>query len=343
MFKKITALALTIALAVAGFTGCGKNYDSVVTIDGVSITAGEYLNAQLQAYTKASQKVESGKDVLKEKIDEINGEEWIHQETIKNLKAYVWAEKKYEEMGLTLSQEITDYANQSAEMYWEYLKEKYTENGVGLETYKKFVVNNIKAGEIFNTVYGENGEKAPSNEEYAEYINTNFAKVKGFSVPKKGKDNKFLDEENLIKMSNICDEAIERLNNGEDFETVRIDIMTKAGELAGVEKDYSDATSNTQEFYVPKNSEQLPQLFVANVYTLEENGEYLYDEIEDEFMIYQRVTNYTSDEEFENLKMGVLNDMKGEEFTKSIEEESASYEISEDSAAVKYYSPSKIK
>ncbi len=344
MLKKIAAFALTAVLAVAMFTGCGKNYESVVTIDGVSITAGEYLYAQFQAYTAAQQKVEDGKNLLKETIDEMSAEEWIHQQTIKNLRMHVWAEKKYDEMGLTLSQQSSDYANQNAEMYWSILGEQYIDNGIGLETYKKFSINNIKSNEIFATLYGENGEKAPSNDEYNKYISENFARVNGFAVSKLDKDGKLVEEDTLIKISNLCDEAIIRLNNGEDFEVVRIDTMSHANKLAGMEdKDFSDATVNTTDFYVPKQSQELSQEFIANVYALQENGQFAYDEVGNELIVYKRVPNYTSDEELNQLKAASLKDMKGEEFIKTVEDESSKFEVVEDNSAVKYYSVSKIK
>ena len=344
MLKKIAAFVLTAVLAVAGFTGCGKNYESVVTVDGVSITAGEYLYAQFQAYTAAQQKVKDSKNILKETIDEMSAEEWIHQQTIKNLRMYVWAEKKYDEMGLTLSQQSSDYANQNAEMYWSLLGEQYVANGIGLETYKKFITNNIKSNEIFTTLYGEKGEKAPSNDEYVKYISENFARVTGFAVPKLDKDGKILEEDVLIKISHLCDEAVIRLNDGEDFEVVRIDTMAQANKLAGMEeKDFSDATLNTKDFYVPKQSQELSQEFTANVYTLKENGEYLCDEVGNELMVYQRVPNYTTDEELNQLKAESLKGMKGEEFIKTVEDESSKFEVVEDASAVKYYSVSKIK
>lgn len=345
MFKKFTAAVLGAVLAIGAFTGCSKNYESVLTIDGVAITPGEYLYAQYQAYNSALSEVEDEENVLSATIEDMPAEQWIHEKAIQSLKSHIWAEKTAEEMGIQLTQEEIDNANMQAEYYWPYYEEIYADNGIGLETYKKFVISSIKLDRIFAKLYTDGGEKEPSDDEYNKYIDENYARVVGFNMTKQDNEGNFLTQDQLEQIQNLCQEAVDKLNAGEDYETIRIEYMNKAAEIAGLDLDYSDPTIYSKRLLVSNatTTDTYDQMFVANALVSEINGDYLYDEREDDYIVYHRVDAYSSEDEFDSLKDSVIGNMKADEFTQYIEDMTKDYQVSEDSSAVKYYSLSKIK
>lgn len=344
--KKLTAAVLTFAMTAAVFTGCGKTYEKVATVGGVDIAPNTYLFAQYQAYNEAVSLVSDSKtDVLNTLIEDTDSKEWIHNKTIDNLQLYVWTDKTFDEMGLELTQEETDYINSQVEYYWPYLEASYTPNGIGMETYRAGVVNSYKLEKIFNTLYGEGGEKEPSDEETKQYMSEKYARIKGFRISKTDDGNQITDAEKLAQLVVYCEEAVNELNNGADFETVQVKYMTLAGQVLGKDTDYSENLSQYTEnrFLSKSNPKEYEEVLTANAFTLEVNGKFEYDETETDYIVYQRVENTTSDDELAYYKSTLLSEMKGEEFDEYSMQQAEVNEVAEDSAAVKYYSVNKIK
>ena len=59
-------------------------------------------------------------------------------------------------------------------------------------------------------------------------------------------------------------------------------------------------------------------------------------------ILFQRLENYSSQDEFEALKLNVLLEMRSDEYNAKAEPIYKAYEIVADSAAVKYYDPKKL-
>jgi len=344
--KRLTAAVLTVAMAAVSLTGCTKTFEKVVTVDGVDIAPSTYLFAQYQSYLEAEALVaDSTVDIMDTLIEDTASKEWMHNETIDNLKLCVWTDKTFEEMGLELSQEELDYINAQVEYYWPLSEETYVINGIGMETYKTNVVNSYKLEKIFAAIYGAGGEKEPTDAEYQEYMDAQYVRIKGFELPKINDLQAFPSAEQLAQIVFWCEEAVAALNSGADFEETQVKYMTLVGELLGKAADYSETPSQyTQQRFLQKtNVESGEELLVANAFLAEVDGEFTYEETTDSFVIYQRVANTTSQEELDYYKSSLLTTMKSEEFANYAENEAASLEVSEDAAAVKFYALEKIK
>ena len=248
IIKRLTAAVLTVAMAAIAFTGCGKTYEKVVTVDGVDIAPGNYLFAQYQAYLEAGELVgDSEVDLLNTLIEDTDSKEWIHNKTIEILKLQVWTDNTFDEMGLELTQEELDYIDSQVEYYWPYAEAEYVPNGIGVETYRKNVTNGYKLEKIFSTIYGDGGEKQPTDEEFKEYMATQYARIKGFALPKTDDLQMFATAEQLAQLVVYCEEAVAALNSGADFEETQVKYMTLAGELFGDETDYSETPAQYTE------------------------------------------------------------------------------------------------
>lgn len=344
IIKKIAAAVLTVAMTAALFTGCSKNYEKVVTVGDMEFSPSMYLCAQFNAYSTAWSKVdEDVENILAETIEEVSAEEWIHAETIRNLQVYAWTEKTFDEMGLELNELDTGYIDELVEYYWPYNEEYYTANGIGKETFKKFNVFSYKLDKIFSAMYGEGGEKEVTDAEYEAYMNDNYARVTGFYMPKQDKLGKELGEKDMDVIKGYCEAAVEELNNGADLKETAEKYKTTAGDYLKLEVLYEDAKDNVIDSYIGRDSTAFSGEVEDQAFALEPNSEFVWGEMDEDFIVYKRIANFGEGSELEELKSDLLAEMKSEEFNTYAQTEAAKLATEEDAAAVKFYSVNKIK
>ncbi|MBE6878004.1 MAG: hypothetical protein E7488_02415 [Ruminococcaceae bacterium] len=348
MFKRIAAAVLTVAMAAASLTGCSKSYEKVVTVEGVDIKPSMYLYAQYMAYLEAETMVEEGTDVLSATIEEVSAKDWIYTQTIENLKKYVWVEKTAAEMNAQLTAEDQEYIDYQAGYYWPMAEGIMADNGIGEETYKKFITNEYYSEYVvFQNLYGTDGEKEPSDEAVVEYMDGKYARIRGFELSKmvNGTED-FVSAQNLADLTIIATAAAKQLNEGADFATVMADALNAAAELNGDETEYKaeDAAKYTVERYLTKeNIASYEEVLTANAFMLDVDGEWVYDDVEKEIVVYQRVKNLKDQTEIDYYKLSLTHEMCAEEYADYIAEQTAAYEVVEDAAAVGFYSVEKIK
>ena len=345
MIKRIAAAVLAVAMTAVLFTGCSKNYTKVVTVDGMDFTPSMYLCAQYNAYSAAwsETEAETHAEVMASEIEGMSAEEWIHQETIKNLQVYAWTEKTFEEMGLEFLAEETAYIEQLVEYYWPYSEEFYTSNGIGKETYAKFNMFSYKYDKVFDALYSEGGVKEVAEAEYREYMDSKYSRITGFYMPKLDRSGKEISEKEMTVIKGYCEKAVEELNNGADLAEVSKNYKTMANDYLKLEVDASASSSNVIDSYVGKNSTAFSKEVEEKAFAMEEDSEYIFAEMDEDLIVFKKIANFATDDEFESLKGDLLSEMKSEEFNDYAEELASQLATTEDVAAVKYYSVSKIK
>lgn len=345
IIKKIAAAVLTVAMTAALFTGCSKNYEKVVTVGDMEFSPSMYLCAQFNAYNTAYTKAEAEthEEVMTAEIDGLSAEEWIHQETIKNLRVYAWTEKTFDEMNLELLPEETGYINELVEYYWPYNEEFYTANGIGKETYVKFNTFSYKYDKIFDALYSEGGEKEVTDAEYKEYMDSKYARISGFYMPKQDKLGKELNERDLAVIKGYCEDAVNELNSGAKVDETSVKYKTMASDYLKLEYDYSDPANNLFDSYISKDTTAFSAEVADKAFAMTENSEYVMGEMDEDLVVFKRVENFSDDSELEEVKSSLLAEMKSEEFNTYAEAEAAKLATEEDAAAVKFYSVNKIK
>ncbi|MEG0019364.1 MAG: hypothetical protein RR846_00950 [Oscillospiraceae bacterium] len=341
--KKITALLLTVALGATMLIGCSKNYTSVMTIDGEEIAPNIYLLSQLESYMNASKKAEAGTDVLKSTIEEKPAQQWIHDETIKTLQSYVFTNKEFDSRKLSMTEDELLQIDATAQSMWSIMEPMYKPNGVGFETYKDMLLSTYKGDKIFDAIYGEGGEKAPTNDEVKKYLQENYIRLKGFKLSKMDAEGKAVSEGAVKELSDAANEAVKELNEGAAFEETLVKYMTMGGAIVKSETDYSSAAGHIWEEFIKKDSEKYPIEFVNKGFAASVDGKYTVYEAEDGFIVYTKVDNFTNEGEIDSLKKSLVAEMKNAEFSEFIQKGAAALEIKADDGAVKYYSVSKIK
>ena len=311
-----------------------ENIGFIAHIDTSPDASGKGVKPQIIAY--------SGGDItLSETVS-------IKEKEFENLKKYIWVEKTAEEMGAELTAEDTEYIDYQSEYYWPMAESIMAANGIGEETYKKNITNEyVSEYVVFQGLYGTDGEKEPSDEAVVEYMDGKYARIKGFELSKmvSGTED-FIDAQGLADMTVIAVEATNRLNNGEDFNTVMVDALTAAAEINGDETEYKveDGAKYTVERYLTKeNVASYEEVLTANAFTIDVDGEWVYDDVEKEIVVYQRVKNLKDQTEIDYYKLSLTHEMCADDYADYIAEQTAAYEVIEDAAAVDYYSVEKIK
>ena len=188
--KKISALALTAVLACS-VTSCtlGPGKWSYKT-DIAEISAGSWIYNTYQSYNEAVSKIEEANkdnedfdvqlmDITKEKVEDKNAVDWIFDEAKDKCLSLLTAEKLVKDKNIVIDDE---QINMTASMYIQYYYNGseeaaafYEKLGVSEESFGECVARyNYLYQELFENIYGKDGEKELSDEEVKKYYTENY-------------------------------------------------------------------------------------------------------------------------------------------------------------------------
>ncbi len=237
--KKITALA-SAAAVMASMTACGQNTTWGADIDGTQIPAGVFIYYLQSAYYEAQSKVGTAEDTASgispdaaaaetaaaqtdlfvSQIDGKNAKDWIYDEATKSMQEYAAVEAKFEEYGLSVS----DEAEESAELYcaqlWDYYGEIYTDMGISEKSYLSIFLNGEKRNMLFEALYGEGGEMSVSDDEIKAYLDENYSMINYIDMELRDGEGNLLKSEGKAEIRAMAEEYIERYKGGEDFDAL---------------------------------------------------------------------------------------------------------------------------
>jgi len=174
-------------------------------------------------------------------------------------------------------------------------------------------------------------------------MDENYARVTGFYMPKQDKLGKELGEKDMDVIKGYCADAVNELNSGADLEETAEKFKTLAGDYLKLEVLYEDADENVIDSYIGKNSTAFSGEVEEQAFALVPGSEYVWGEMDEDFIVYKRIENFSEGSELEDVKSSLLAEMKSEEYNTYVQEQAEQLETEVDSAAVKYYSVDKIK
>ena len=176
IFKKAAAAATAVMLA-ASCTACGYNTRSALTVDGYSVPAGIYIYFMNNAYNEAISKLteeNADLDTTDEKAVKalpLEGKDvttWIQDRATEMCVDFVATEKKFDEFGLTLTDEDKNYVEMMMSYYWN--ADSMEPMGVSEDSFKKVVTSTYKSQAVFDHYYGiGEGELGVTEEEVTDY------------------------------------------------------------------------------------------------------------------------------------------------------------------------------
>ena len=246
MTAAVTALMVSLSLA-----SCNQDTTwTYRTEDGAyEVTSGMYVGMSISAYNSGYSQtdIDTSQPLYDQQIGSVDALTWVQQEVDNLAKKYLAVETKFEEYGLSFTEEEQSYIDSYIEYYWNYLGSSYEDEGCGQESYTKLMTNSFKESQLFYHIYGEGGEREVTEEELRDLFNQQYAHVNIFDVDCSDDEGNPLEGHELEIVEERVANLIERLDNGEDFETVKADYEAEVeAEQAAEEESASSDTSSDE-------------------------------------------------------------------------------------------------
>lgn len=244
--KKIAALGCAAAM-LGSLTACGEKTTWGAVIDGVQIPAGVFIyyldTANYEAQQKLNEQTDTSSDLSPEgaaaqssetvtlplyssQIDGVDSKQWIYDRATELMHEYAAVEAKFDEYGLTLSDDDKQSAQVYLDQIWDYAGDYYTSMGVSENSYKSIFLNSSKKQKLFETIYSEGGERAVSDDEIKTYLDENYALINYIDVELKDGEGNLLKSDGKAERMEMLNSYIERYNNGEDFDELNAEYVT---------------------------------------------------------------------------------------------------------------------
>ena len=271
--KKIAALSCAAAM-LGSLTACGENTTWGAVIDGVQIPTGVFIyyldSAHYDAQTKLNEQSAASQDVLSpegaaaqssetvtlplfsSQIDGVDAKQWIYDEATKSMQEYAAVEAKFNEYGLTLSNEEKETAQVYLDQMWEYAEDYYTTKGISENSYRSIFLNSSKKQQLFEHIYSEGGERAVSDDEIKAYLDENYAMINYIEVELRDGEGNLLKSDGKAERMEMLNGYIERYKNGEDFDDLNAEYVTyyenlkKAAEEAAAAEAAANAETSSE-------------------------------------------------------------------------------------------------
>lgn len=185
--KKITAAITAALLCTASLTACSDT-SYVMTAGDSKINAGIYIYNELteMSYQMTMMYYQKGikKDYFDQKVDGKAFDEYLSDYALTATKEYAAVVDKFNELGLTLSDEDIKSINDSISSTWDSQGEFYESEGISKESVKLALKGSKMREELFDYYYAEGGEEAVSDDEMVKYLDDNYLRYKSISFAK---------------------------------------------------------------------------------------------------------------------------------------------------------------
>lgn len=349
--KKLLSGLLAGALMLS-FAGCSSADTSwIIRSESTTVPAGVYLYNMMYAYMSAQYMVEDWeKDVLSQKIEDQDASQWITDTAMTDTKRALYTLDRFAQMGLTLSEEDKALVDATVEATYTPNEELMKKNGIGEESLKMLTEAQLMGNYIFETIYGEGGEKAISEEELRKEYDENYVKIGmlSFTMPTEGTVSEDATEEEKAQAEELYQQQLSAAKQEVDNWWVRAQAAQDAGkDFNDIINEYNAAAGNgeaTDNFFITRkdNSSNIPALVMENLDTLEVGKVQKLEDENNVFIVMLKDAN-EDPQDFEDNRVSVMADLKYDEYTQEVEEAvaAASYEVNQ--ASVDRYTPKKVR
>lgn len=324
ILKRAAAGVLALAMC-AGLAGCyseGKAWAAKAGDDTMPI--GGYIYYLTSAYTDASAKVDSNSEVFKSQIDGQDAQAWVEDRALGYLRSYYYVSQKFDQLGLTLTEEDQESIQSNAGTMWTYYKSAFEGMGVAEESFNKaYALYNTKLSRLLPAMYGQGGELEVSQDELKSYYLDNYTYYQYFSVPLTKTDDEGnpvdMEEDEKHTAKEMLENIVEQVNKGSyDFD--------KAAENYGT---LSSSDAPTVEEPIAVQTASLSTLFSDTLTTLDNGKAALIDATSRYYVVLKLDVN----DDFEALSAdedrtgSLLRTMKGDEFLEYVLEQAKGVDV----------------
>ena len=342
---KNIAVFLLVAVMFLSFAGCHKAGEIAVKIGEIKFTSAFYAAALVSADMEAQEKVKAESDdttselgnekFLKKTIDGVAYKEWVKTRAIEICKELYAAKLLCDENNVSTATAI-ELAKSEAVTTWNSgYSDFYTQNGIGLETFKNFCVYEQYTSSFFTSLYGEGGKQEVPTADIQKHLNDNYLYFNMITV-----NITDMSDDEQAKTKNELDGYADRIKKGEAFAKIyaecydstysadKTDDGVFSNSMAYIWS--SEGTSYANEHYKQLSSIKKGEITVT-VITDETTGDSIAALIVMGDMHSEGNTNA------DLLKSAALQDLKGEEFEKLIDEKAATLTVEEVTYATKQF------
>ncbi len=366
--------ALLVAILALSFVACHKPNETVMTVGDTAIPSGLYLAFQLRGYnelmegvytqletTSATSEITTYADYFNYTYEDKTAEQYIYDYADKMAVEYALVNQKFQEYGLELTKEETDYIDSYAEYYWEQQDKLFYEpSGVGFETYKELTAFNTKKSMIFSYYYDEKNEETGKGGLYTvakkdliaeldkSYILADYMSVSLTPTTSDGQAAGTYTDDQIADLKAKFDGYAEKINKGELFNNIYKEYTGSAPQTTVTSSEegpntklsttatvFSAQDADTSMYDLLKAKKDEKDFAYGKAYVVggKDVGYYylviLYDIASDEYYL-------------EQTRSSILYTLKDEEFTQKLAEEGKALTVTKDNGLVKYYKPTNI-
>lgn len=359
MVKRIRGLALALAvfMIVGILSSCG-NTTYVLTVGETKVTSGLYLSMLVNAYSEATSKFteEQKKDLWKQKVEKKDLKTYVLDKAYESSVNYVTTEKKFEELKLKLSEADLSEIQQQTNYYWQYFEKAYNDNGVNRVSYEKTTVNSKKNELIFKKLYDVGGLKAVPEADITKYYKDNYLRYQDISIPIADENGTAVDAATKTTLEAAAKGYLDRLNKGENFNTVFDAEQLRANPTTPPSSSTSAATSQTDaEKAAAAETEKVKNVTVNHIEStsletttldalkkLELNKPTILTDTKAIHVII-KLDPMERPADKDAKRPEVLSKLKGEDYKKEVTAWSKLLKVTKNNIAISKYSPKNVK
>ena len=188
--KRASAVLAAAVMAAASVTGCSSSTDYSMTAGGNKVNAGVYINYILNEMSSQmyqlyySGEITDMKECLDKEIEGENFKTYVKNKALESTKEFAAVQAKFDELGLTLSEDDVQQIEDSVSSAWSSQEDFYKLEGVSRESLKMCYEHTYKKEAIFDHYYMEGGTEPVSDDDVNKFVADNYIRYKLVTIPK---------------------------------------------------------------------------------------------------------------------------------------------------------------
>ncbi len=343
---KLISICLVAVLLVSLLAACGDT-SYIMSVENTKYPVGPYAfyayymrdTYDAQYYYYYGSRLT---DVLNSEIDE-NGTKFyeaLNQSIQEQYIAYIIVSEKFDQLGLTLSEEEIAAVEESyqtgyVESYGSEWPAKLQAMQLTAEEFKDLLAVNYKNEAIVDYYFGEGGEKEIFDTDMKLTFNSNYARFKYVVLYKVDGDGNTYTTDMLLEQYDKAKAALATLDEGKDITEA---IMLYSDDYYNEDELPEDLTDTDKESYELQNTSVLEdglvtdktgifneQLYSYYGYTLDsqlvnwlfaaQNGDYTLIELSDAYWVVQKCDINEKEDYYEAKKDAIFSDLTADDIS----------------------------
>ena len=345
---KSVALVAACALAAGALSSCNQDTSwTYRTEDGAyEVTSGMYIGMSISAYNEgmSQEGIDTSTSLYDQQIESKDALDWVISRTDSIAKKYLAVESKFDEYGLSFTEEEQANIDSYVDYYWSYLSGSYEPQGCGETSYRKLMTNSFKESQLCFAIYGVGGGREVSEDDLRAIFDEQYAHINVFQVDASDEEGEPLTGNELEIKQKEVDGILEDLENGTDFESVKAEYDSSsteedtASEEDGTEEEAEETDTS---FYITSDSTSYPEDLVTKLFDASAGEFGSFNDEEGTFYIWTKLEN--DDAGFDTYHDTILQNEKWEEFTQYEQDWVNGMTFVTNDASLKKHSPKNLE